>query len=249
MPDLNKANRQVCDVDIRIFKTKEPFLFFDTANTTTAGITGDSVYAMAKGARRVAFQNPPEGTMTIEAQVVPFKMYALFSDGTIESTAIQAVKKTITATTAGSLTISDDSGDIESGTVFVYAADDFGGTAIEGTYTDGKFTATTASEIAVNSEYEVGYFVTRTSGVKKVSINTNKLPKDYWIQMSTIEKDEEGTLTPYLITAHKAAIQRNLDLSFSSEGDPGSVSITFDLLETEDGDFFDIVEDTDNAYQ
>lgn len=85
MPALNKANRQVCDVDIRILKTMAPFLFFDTANTTTAGLTGDAVYAMKKGTRAVAFQNPIEGTMTIEAQVVPFKFYALLSDGVVET--------------------------------------------------------------------------------------------------------------------------------------------------------------------
>ena len=93
MPELNKANRQVCDVDIRVLKTMAPFLFFDTANTTTAGLTGDSVYAMKKGSRAIAFQNPIQGTMTIEAQVMPFKAYALFSDGVIESEATYAVKK------------------------------------------------------------------------------------------------------------------------------------------------------------
>ena len=66
MPELNKANRQVCDVDIRILKTKAPFLNFDTANTTTAGLSGDSVYAMAKGNRRIAFPNPITGTMSVD---------------------------------------------------------------------------------------------------------------------------------------------------------------------------------------
>ena len=54
----NKANRQVCDVDIRNLKTKEPFLYFDMANTTTQSLNGESVNAMAKGAKRVAFHNP-----------------------------------------------------------------------------------------------------------------------------------------------------------------------------------------------
>jgi hypothetical protein len=65
MPELNKANRAVCDVDIRILKDKVPFLKFDTANTTTAGLSGDTVYAMAKGSRKIAFANPIEGTMSI----------------------------------------------------------------------------------------------------------------------------------------------------------------------------------------
>ena len=80
MPALNKANRQVCDVDIRILKTMQPFLFFDSANTTTAGLTGDAVYAMKKGTRAIAFQNPIEASMTIEAQIVPFKRINIICD-------------------------------------------------------------------------------------------------------------------------------------------------------------------------
>ena len=41
MPDINKANRQVCDVLFCDVKDKKPYLKFDTANTTTAGIEGD----------------------------------------------------------------------------------------------------------------------------------------------------------------------------------------------------------------
>ena len=58
MPDVNKANRQVCDLQINDLKTMMPFLKFDTANTTTAGLSSDSVYAMAKGSRKIAFANP-----------------------------------------------------------------------------------------------------------------------------------------------------------------------------------------------
>ncbi len=249
MPELNRANRQVCDVDIRVLKTLAPFLFLDTANTTTAGLTGDAVYAMAKGQRAIAFHNPLEGTMTIEAQVLPFKVYALFSDGTIESKGVQAVRKTITADgTTLNITASEGS-TIKAGTVFVYPAGSFGdeGAAIAGTFASGTFTPTEASAIVSGQDYEVGYIVNRTSGVRKVSFNNKKVPKDYFITMNTVEKDEEGTLTPYIITAYKAAIERNLELSFSSEGDPASLTITFNLLADKDGNVMDIMEDTENA--
>ena len=240
MPDINKANRQVCDVDIRVLKTMAPFLFFDTANTTTAGLSGDSVYAMKKGTRAVAFHNPIEGTMTIEAQVMPFKAYSLFSDGTIDTTAAYAVKKTITCTTAGELSITG----AKAGTVFVYASGEFGGTQIEGTYASSKFTATTAADLVVDTEYEVGYIVEKDQNVKKVSFNNKKVPKDYYITMSTLDKGEDDSLTPFIITAYKASIQRSFELSFSSEGDPASVTITFDLLEDKDGNVMDMIEDT-----
>ena len=249
MPELNKANRQVCDVDIRLLKGLVPYLKFDTANTTTAGISGDSVYAMAKGSRRIAFANPLEGTMSIEAQVYPFKLFSLFSNGEVETTAAYADTQTITATTAGALTITVANGTIQAGTVFVYPEGQFGDetAAIKGTFASGTFTATTASDIVKDKVYEVGYIVSKTAGVKKISFNNTKLPKDYYITMKTVDKDEEGLLTPFLMTAYKATIQRNFELSFSSEGDPASVTLTFDLMEDKDGNILDMVEITEDS--
>ena len=243
MPALNKANRQVCDVDIRILKTMQPFLFFDTANTTTAGLTGDAVYAMKKGTRAIAFQNPIEGSMTIEAQVVPFKFYALLSDGVVETEAAYATKKTVKATTGGSLAIAG----AKAGSVFVFKTGEYGDTPIEGTYADGTFTATTAGDIVADTDYEVGYIVVKDTGVKKVSFNNKKIPNDYFITMSTLDKDEVGVLTPFIMTAYKASVQRDFELSFSSEGDPATMTLTFDLMEDKDGNVLDFVEDESEA--
>ena len=222
MPALNKANRQVCDVDIRILKTMQPFLFFDAANTTTAGLTGDAVYAMKKGTKAIAFQNPIEGTLSITAQVIPFKFYALLSNGVVETDAAYAKKETIKATTGGSLAIEG----AKAGSVFVYKVGEFGDTPIEGTYAEGTFTATTASDIVADTEYEVGYIVVKDTGVKKVSFNNKKIPNDYFITMSTLDKDEVGVLTPFIMTAYKASVQRDFELSFSSEGDPAEMTLT-----------------------
>ncbi len=248
MPELNKANRQVCDVDIRILKTMAPFLYLDTANTTTVGLTGDAVYAMKKGTKAIAFQNPIEGTITIEAQVVPTKFYSLLSDGVVETTGIKAMKSTVKATEAGKITLPEiKNGEIKADTIFVYKSGEFGDEPINGTVASGVFTAATSGDIAVGSEYEVGYIVSKTSGVKRVSFNNKKTPKDYYITMSTVEKDEDGVLTPFIITCYKASIQRDFELSFSSEGDPVSLSISFNLLEDKNGNVLDIIEDTDEA--
>ena len=247
MPELNKANRQVCDLDIRILKTMAPYLFFETANTTTVGLEGDSVYAMAKGARRIAFPNPITGTLSVEAQVYTFKFFSLFSDGTIDNSATIAKKETIKATEAGKITlVPGDGNTIEAGFVFVYPKDKYGDeeSAIAGTFASNVFTATEASDIAVNTEYEVGYLLVK-AGVKKISFSNKKLPKDYFITMSTLDKDEEGAFAPFIITAYKASIQRTWELSFSSEGDPATVTATFDLMEDKNGNILDMVEDTE----
>lgn len=247
MPELNKANRQVCDVDIRILKTMEPFLNFDTANTTTAGLSGDSVYAMAKGSRRIAFANPIEGTMTIEAQVYPFKFFSLLSNGVIESNAVYAAKSTITCATGGELDLNITNGTVVDGSMFAYPKGMYGDedSIVKGTFADGKFTAETPEELEAETEYEVGYMVSRDSGVQRISFNNKNLPKDYFITMSTLDKDEEGAMTPFLMTAYKASIQRTFELSFSSEGDPASVTLTFDLLEDKNGNVLDFVEITE----
>lgn len=242
MPNINKANRTCCDVDIRVLSTLAPFMFFEDANVTTFGFTADEVYATSKGAKKIGFSNPLDGTMTIEAQVKPFKLYSLLSDGTIDSTAVVAEKSTIACTTAGTLTVPAE---IKSGTVFVYEVGDFGGTPIVGTVAGTTFTATTAANIAVGTSYEVGYLVTKSSGIQKISFNNLKNPLDYYVTMKTVEKDEEGVVTPYIITGYKCKPQKSLSLSFSSNGDPQSVTITFSCLEDKDGNVADMIEYTE----
>lgn len=242
--DINRANRQVADVLIMDAKTKKPFLNFETANTTTTGISADSVYARAKGSNRIAFPNSPEGTLTIETQVYPFKIFALFSDGVVDNTAVYAETKTVTAAADGSLTIAaPTNGTIQAGTVYVYTEGNFGDedSMIAGTFSAGTFTATTSAQITSGSKYEVGYLVNRT-GVKKVSFNAKRIPKDYFITMSTLDKDEDGTLTPFKQIFYKATPQRNLDIALSSDGDPVSLSLQFSLLEDKAGNFVDMIE-------
>ena len=245
--ELNRANRQVCDLDIRILKTMMPFLFFETANVTTVGLQSDSVYAMAKGARKIAFPNPITGTMSVECQVRGFKFFSLYSDGVIDSSATFAKHEKITATEAGKITLTPGNGNsIADGSVFVFPAGDYGDEdkSIAGTFATNVFTATTASEIAVGDEYEVGYLLVK-AGVKKISFTNKKLPKDYFITMSTLDKDEDGMYAPFIITAYKASIQRNWEMTFSSEGDPATVTATFDLLEDKAGNILDMVEDSE----
>lgn len=242
MAELNMANRQCCDLDIRDYKTKAPWMYADFCNTTTMGFSSDAVFAMKKGAKFIKFDNPMDGTIGLEFQVHPFRIYAMLSDGEIETTAVVARKENITATVEGSLELPNAP---VAGTVFVYAEGDFGGIAIEGTVADKTFTATTASEIVADTTYVVGYLEEKTSGVKKVAFNNKKIPKYFYVQMSTLDKDENGELVPMRITGYKCSPQRSLELSFSSEGEPASVSITMDALEDEEGNVLDMIEITD----
>ena len=191
----------------------------------------------------LSFQNPIEASMTIEAQIVPFKFYSLLSNGVVETDAAYAKKETIKATTGGSLAIAN----AKAGSVFVFKTGEFGDEPIEGTYANGTFTATTAGDIVADTNYEVGYIVVKDTGVKRVAFNNKKIPQDYFITMSTLDKDEIGVLTPFIMIAYKASVQRDFELSFSSEGDPATITLTFDLMEDKDGNVLEFVEDESEA--
>lgn len=90
----------------------------------------------------------------------------------------------------------------------------------------------------------MAYLESKTSGVKKVTFNNKKLPKDFFIQMSTLNKDENGDQVPMRLTAYKASPQRNFEMSFASDGDAMSISLVVDLLEDHDGNVLDMIEIT-----
>jgi len=239
-----KANREVCDVHINVLSTMAPYLYFDYANTTTMGFSADETYAKARGSKKIAFSNPIDnGSITIEAQITPFELYAMLSDGTIDNEAVIARKRTIECTTAGELALPAG---VQAGSVFVYAEGEFAEDIIEGTYSAGKFIPTNVTDIEMGKSYEVGYCILKDTGVRKISFRNDKNPRDYYITMKTVEKDEDDVVTPYIIIAYKAKPKKSLDLSFSSEGDPATIKIEFSLLEDKNGNIIDMVELTND---
>ena len=67
--------------------------------------------------------------------------------------------------------------------------------------------------------------------------------------MSTVDKDEDGVLTPFKQTFYKATPQRNFEIALSSDGEPVSISAQFTLLEDANGDFVDMIEIEDDAIE
>lgn len=153
----------------------------------------------------------------------------------------------ITCATAGELDITVPTGSsIVAGTVFAYLADSAGDE--KAVIAGGVFTATTEGDIAVDTEYAVSYILNRT-GTKKVSFNSKKNSKDYFITMSTVDKDEDGVFTPFKQTFYKATPQRNFELALSLGRDPASVKLEFNLLEDSDGNILDMIELTYEAIE
>lgn len=54
-------------------------------------------------------------------------------------------------------------------------------------------------------------------------------------------KTENDEILPYRLVAAKCAPQSNMSLSFSNNGDPGTISIVCDLLADQDDNILDLI--------
>jgi 1-deoxy-D-xylulose-5-phosphate reductoisomerase len=81
------ANREVCNLVFCDYKTQKPFLDVDYANVSTTEMTGESVYAYGGWGhpKRITFHGEREGTIAIETQITPFKLYSLVTGGEVDT--------------------------------------------------------------------------------------------------------------------------------------------------------------------
>lgn len=239
MANPNMANREVCDLIFVDYATKKPFLNLDFANVTTTELTGESVFAYGgKGhPKRVQFSGERGGTITIETQIQTVKLWQLITGGEVTKTAKFVTRIETVVDTAGTeITLVDTP---VAGTVVVYADGDDCGTELECTVADKVITLTTA--LTGGDKVIVYYMKEVTEGVQRINIKSTSFPKNFIVYGDTIMKTEDDEILPYKLTAYKVAPQSNMSLSFSNTGDPGSLSITCDLMVDGDDNMLDLI--------
>lgn len=231
----NMANREVCDMIWVDFKTKQPFMNFDFANTNTTELTGETVYAYGgKGhPKRVGFDGEKGGTLTVETQMSNIKLFQMLTGGNAVTSSKYYVREVLPLT-EGSITLSNTP---IAGTVVVYELDDECGTALETSGTGTTVTVTGATGTSV-----AAYYMKNTGEDSKViRIMSTDFPKDFIVYADTIMKTEDGDLLPYRLVYYKVHPQANMSLAFSNTGDPGTITITADLLVDTDNNMLDII--------
>lgn len=242
--DVNMANREVCDLIFLDYLTKKPFLNLDYANTTATELTGETVYAYGgKGhPRRVAFDGEKGGTLTIETQMQSFKLWQMITGGDVTKTAKYYVRKVLTVADGTSITLPETP---VQGTVVVFKTDDDCGTALA---TSGSGTNITITETIAPATQAIVYYMKEvTDKVQRINIKSTSFPKDFIVYGDTIMKGEDGSIMPYRLTAYKLHPQSTLSLSFANNGDPGTITITCDILADEDDNMLDLILEEDDA--
>lgn len=239
MPNPNMANREVCDLIFVDYTTKKPFLNLDFANVSTTELTGESVFAYGgKGhPKRVQFAGERGGTLTIETQIQTVKLWQLITGGEISKSAKFVTRVETEVDDAGTaITLADTP---IANSVMVYSADDDCGTELQCTVADNTITLATA--LSGGDKVIVYYMKEVTTGVQRVNIKSTSFPKNFIVYGDTVMKTEDNEILPYKLTAYKVAPQSNMSLSFSNSGDPGTVTITCDLMADSDDNILDLV--------
>ena len=235
----NMTNREVCDLIFVDYATKKPFLNLDFANVTTTELTGESVFAYGgKGhPKKVQFSGERGGTITIETQIQTVKLWQLITGGEASGNARFVTRTEAVTDDAGtSITLADTPA---AGSVVVYAYGDDCGTELECTVSDKVITLTTA--LTGSARVIVYYLKEVTEGVQRINVKSTSFPRNFTVYGDTVMRTEDDQILPYKLTAYKAAPQSNMSLSFSNSGDPGSLTITCDLMADQDDNILDLI--------
>ena len=232
----NMANREVMNLVLLDYKTKVPYMNIDFANVSTTNFTANRVYAKGGwGApNRVGFDGERTGTLQIDTQIMPAKLFALLSGKDIAKTA-KVLKREELAAGDDGLELAEEP---KTGTVQVFAASDDCGTPISGVTANGKKVAATG--ITENQNYIVYYYLDKTAGVQSIKFDADTFPKAFEIrgEMPFKTEDEEDVMCD--LTYYKAQPQATFNLAFQNTGDPTTVSITFDCYANQDGDIYEM---------
>ncbi len=233
MANQNMANREVCDLIFVDYSTKKPFLNLDFANVTTTELTGESVFAYGgKGhPKRIQFSGERGGTISIETQIQTVKLWELITGGEVTKSAKFVAREELTAS-GGKVTLGATP--VE-GTIVAYAKDDDCGTELEVTATGAEVTITGATDVVVYYMKEI------TEGVTRINIKSTSFPKNFIVYGDTVMKTEDDEILPYKLVGYKCAPQSNLTLAYSNTGDPGTITITCDLMADGDDNILDLV--------
>lgn len=236
--DSTMANREVCDLIFVDYATKKPFLNMDYANVSTTELTGESVFAYGgKGhPKRVQFSGERSGTLTIETQMQSVKLWQLITGGDTDKSAKYVVRKELSTADGTTVALEDTP---VTDTVVVYADGDDCGTELECSVEGKNITLTSA--LNAGDKVIVYYMKEVAGGVERVNIKSTSFPKNFIVYGDTVMKTENDEILPYRLIAYKCAPQSTLSLSFSNNGDPGTITVTCDLMADQDDNILDLI--------
>ena len=233
------ANREVCDLIFVDYSTRLPFLNLDFANTSSTELTGETVFAYGgKGhPKRVSFSGEKGGTLTIETQMQSVKLWQMITGGSLAKSSEYVKREVLSVVETKKVTLSEEPA--AGTTVNIYKIDDDCGTDLKGSVSTKEVTIT--GEVSTGDQVVVYYTKEAKEKAQVINIKSTSFPKAFTVYGDTYMKTEEDDILPYRLVAYKCVPQSNMTLSFANSGDPGTVTITCDLMADKDNNILDLI--------
>ena len=243
------ANRDVSNLLICDYMTGAPYINIDYANITTTDITGEVVHAYGGQGhpKKITFSGDRGGTMTVETQVQEKKLYKLITgsaNDTLDTHDVNLAEKTYISTESSNKIFwldkqpksNDDIKVCKDGSV-VDASYSVAGSATNNRW---KVTVSTNGASFNNGDQIVVFYVTTTTS-EKIAVKADTFPRAVIIYADTWDKSTDDSIVGQKMIVYKAVPQPNFSLSNSNSGDPGTLTMTFDLMEDRDHNILDLI--------
>lgn len=224
------------------FEKGQPVLYIDSAKTSTLEGAATTVYATGGrgNTRLLAWEGEKTLTFTVEDALLSPVGFAILSGAGllggkgatgevhVHATAVaQAIDGSIdlSASLVGEETI------CASAPIYVIPMvdDDFAGTPINGTATEGN---TTITATGASGTVFVDFYVTKAaSAVSELQIDAENFAGFYYVEANTLfRRKSDGVDVPAEITLPKVKIQSNFSFAMAATGDPSTFTFTMDAM-------------------
>jgi len=212
----------------------KPIMYFDYANTATYEGTSSRVFAWGAGQRRIAFDGEKEYTLVVETQVFTMEHLAMLTGESIVKGAkdIYKVEEPIVGV-GGTIELSKTPIGGASG-VSVYnlkngVIDHTSPLAID-TVESNTVTLNADADFVVGETVQV-YYQYSTPKANTISYTAKGFPPYVKLVGDSLLADEVAqVMVAQQMIFYKAKLQPNFSISMSSQGDPATLTLTFDLF-------------------
>ncbi|MCU6710070.1 hypothetical protein M6D81_15340 [Paenibacillus sp. J5C_2022] len=232
--DLGRyGTREILNLQVFDYVSKNPLMYFDYANTATFETGSTRVHAWGAGSRRLSWDGEKQLTLTVETQIFSMEHLAMLSGEEIISGAKDIYKvETVAVGAGGAIALKNSPiGGVDGVAVFPFirgVIDKQAPQPIE-SVTSNTVTLATGAAVAEGDEVQVFYQFSSASA-HTISFTAKGFPQYVKLVGDTLYMDEvAGTAVDAQMVFYKAKVQPNVTIGMSSQGDPTSISLVFDL--------------------
>ena len=241
----------------KMFYKDEPVIYFDTLKTSSLESATNTVYAQggSGNARLVAWEGERTVTFTMEdALISPAGFSILSGAGLIEASEEEKIKVHVTertdevkVTETGSdsertvtgveITLNNVPYDAADGN-YIYVMLLENGEVVSEPYIPAKIEG---KVITLNNSDDLGkftkgcvvlvdYYTEKSTGATQIDITPDKFGGNYYLEASTLFRDQNGVDMPAEFIIPNCKIQSNFTFTMAASGDPSTFTFTMDAF-------------------